>query len=155
MRTIALAISILGACKAEEQRSTTETKAPAPLAASSQDDLAKELDVADVHGTWAEVKRKWQGQTLRWSVTRHAQLCSSAERCNVRVFPIQRPAKHGWLPELVFAAGQFDALKQACTNREPCDVMIEGVLEKLEASAEMPTNVKLANVKVITRTASR
>jgi len=153
MRTLALAFLILGACKAEEHRAT-ETTTPAPLAASSQQDLAKELDVADAHGSWAEVKRRWQGQTVRWSVTRHAALCKTAERCNVRAFPIQRPAKHGWLPELVFAPGQFDALTKQCGDRD-CEITIEGVVEKLDGSAELPTSVKLGNVSLVTRTASR
>jgi hypothetical protein len=73
----------------------------------------------------------------------------------VAAFPIQRPAKQGWLPALSFADGQYAALEAACGTAAMCDVTIEATVEKLELSAEMPTNVRLSGVKILTRTASR
>lgn len=134
------------------------TPAPAPalakpelpkLASATQADLARELDEADRRGAWGEVKHRWQGQTLRWTVTRQRVLCQTADACNVAVFPIQRPAPAGWLPTLRFAPGQFEALEARCAGKDLCEVTIEGKLEKLQASSEMPTNLELTGVKIV------
>ncbi len=155
-RTLALALLIVGACKAEDRRpGAPQDLTPPMLAHGTQQDLVKELDAADAHGSWAEVKRRWQGQTLRWTVMRPKALCRTEELCNVAAFPIQRPAKHGWLPQLVFAPGQYAALDAACGDKTECEVTIEGTLERLEVSGELPTSLKFANVKLVTKTASR
>lgn len=112
-------------------------------------DLARELDDADQRGTWNEVKRRWQGQVLRWTVHRQQILCASAEACNVAAFPIQRPAPAGWLPTLKFAPGQFAALEARCSGKELCELTIEGTLEKLQVSGELPTNLEITGVKII------
>ena len=153
MRTLTIAILMLGACKGAEDRRPAAKEVPA-LEHATQQDLAKELDVVDAHGSWAELKHRWQGQKVRWNVTRYRALCT-AERCNLAAFPIQRPAKRGWMPEVSFATGQYAALEATCGDKEGCEVTIEGTLEKLDVSSEMPTNVKLANVSIVTRTASR
>jgi hypothetical protein len=155
-RTLPLLL-ILAACGSED-RPTVASSAPAALPAltsATQTDLARDLDLAEARGTWFSVTRKWQGQVLRWKVTRHRTLCRTAEACNVAAFPVQRPAKHGWLPELSFAPGQFAALEARCGTAESCDVTIEGTLDKLELSGEMPTNLRLGNVRIVTTTARR
>jgi hypothetical protein len=157
MRTLPVLL-ILAACSKSDDRQETPAVAvatPAPLASATQMDLAKDLDDAEARGTWREVRRKWTGQGVRWNVTRHRALCRNAKSCNVAAFPIQRPATHGWLPELRFADGQFAALEAQCGNQEACELTIEGTLEKLEVSAEMPTNVRIANARVVTTTAQR
>jgi hypothetical protein len=138
------------ACRSEEKRSAPPQVAELPkLASATQADLARELDQAEERGTWSEVKRRWQGQVLRWKVTRQRVLCQTAEMCNVSAFPIQRPAPAGWLPTLRFAPGQFAALESRCAGKDVCEVTIEGKLEKLQVSAEQPTNLELTGVKIV------
>lgn len=138
------------ACRSEDRRPSPSRIEPPPrLAAAGQSDLARELDDADRRGTWNEVKRRWEGQVLRWTVTRQRMLCRTAEACNVAVFPIQGPAPAGWLPTLSFAPGQFAALEARCGDREQCEVTIEGTLSKLSVSGEQPTNLELTGVKIV------
>src|ERR1700685_1975699 len=110
--------------------------APA-LAHATQTDLARELDDADRRGTWSEVRHRWQGQSLHWTVTRQRSLCRSADACNVAAFPIQRPAHHGWLPGLTFAPGEFAKLDATCGAAEQCELTIEGTLSDLQASPDV------------------
>lgn len=147
---ILLAALALTACTAEDRRRSAPppAQAPAALADATQGALAKELDDAERRGTYHEVKARWQGQRVTWSVTHHAAFCRSESACNVAAFPIQRPAQHGWLPTLVFAPGQFAALQSTCGNTSPCDVAIEGTLSELEISDAMPTSVKLTGVRL-------
>ena len=149
-RLLALLLVVAACGKSEPHASPTPTKTPAPaLEHATQADLAQEIAEADRLGTWREVQHRWQGQTLRWTVTRQRLLCSSAEDCNVAAFPIQRPAKQGWMPGLTFAAGQYDALARACGNQEQCEVTIEGTLSELEVSPELPTRLQLSNVRLV------
>lgn len=149
--------SLVAACDSRDDSRPAKAQTPAlpALERSTQQDLATELDDAEMSGTWTEVKRRWQGQTLTWKVTRHASLCRTAGDCYVAAFPIQRPAKRGWLPQLVFAPGQFAKLEQTCGDAPHCELTVEGRLGKLEVSAELPTNLRLDEVRVITSTASR
>jgi hypothetical protein len=153
MRTLIICI-VLSGCTANERPGEKADLTPPAFKNGTQQDLAREIDQANARGTWAEVRSRWQGQWLRWNVTRQKTLCRTAESCNVAAFPIQRPAKVGWLPQLVFAPGQFAVLDTTCGDREQCEITIEGMIERLEVSGEMPTNIKFGNVKVVTRTAS-
>jgi hypothetical protein len=142
----------LAACRSEDPRSSPpppQLALPPTLERATQADLARELDDADRRGSWNEVKRRWQGQTLRWTVIRQQALCRTAESCNVAAFPIQRPALVGWLPTLRFAPGQFEALAARCGDRAQCEVTIEGKLERLTASAEQPTSLELTGVRIV------
>jgi hypothetical protein len=67
----------------------------------------------------------------------------------VAAFPIQRPAKQGWMPLVSFAAGQYEALAGACGSQDPCEVTIEGTLSKLDVSPELPTALQLSNVRIV------
>ena len=82
-------------------------------------------------------------------MTRQRVLCQTAEACNVSAFPIQRPAPVGWLPTLRFAPGQFAALESRCAGKDVCEVTIEGKLERLQVSAEQPTNLELTGVTIV------
>src|SRR5687767_10155059 len=145
-----LLLIALVACSAEDRRSPPPAKQVAPsLSAATQADFARELDAAAENGTWLELRRRWQGQKLRWTVTRYSALCGSAETCNVAAFPIQRPAAHGWMPEVVFAPGQFEAVAARCGTAEQCELTIEGTLAKLEASDDSPTRMRFESVKVL------
>ena len=141
--TRALLLVVLAACAQEQP-----APAPAPRSPGTQADLARELDAAAEHGTWFDLRRRWQGQTLRWTVIRQRLLCGSAEACNVAPFPIQRPATHGWMPELAFAPGQYEALVAKCGDAAQCEVTIEGTLAKLEASDDAPTRLRFADVRI-------
>jgi hypothetical protein len=148
--TLLLLVLTVAACRSEDRRSSpSQIELPPQLTKATQSDLARELDDADRRGTWNEVKRRWQGQVLRWTVTRQQMLCKTAEACNVAAFPIQRPAPAGWLPTLKFAPGQFAALEARCGGKELCEVTIEGKLEKFQVSGELPTNLELSGVKIV------
>ena len=150
MNRIIPLLVIVAACSAEDRRSPPPAKKSAlALMNATQADLALELDKAAQNGTWIELRRRWQGQKLRWTVTRQRMLCSSAEQCNVAAFPIQRPAQHGWMPALTFAPGQYEALAAKCGTAEQCEVTIEGVLAKLEASDEAPTRLRFDDVRIV------
>jgi hypothetical protein len=118
---------------------------------ASQSDLASELDDADRRGTWGDVRHRWQGQDIEWTVTRHRVLCRDEAECHVAAFPITHGAQRGWLPAVAFAPGEFGKLEAACGTAEHCDVVIAGTLAKLDATGDMPTSVKLANVRVVRR----
>jgi hypothetical protein len=152
--TLLLLVLTAAACRSE---GSSEERRPAPppvellpkLASATQADLVRELDDAEQAGTWNEVKRRWQGQVLRWTVLRQRVLCRTAEACNVSAFPIQRPTPVGWLPTLRFAPGQFAALEARCAGKDLCEVTIEGKLEKLQVSGELPTSLELTGVKIV------
>ena len=142
-------VIVLAACSAEDRRSPPPAKKAATLMNATQADLAIELDRAAENGTWIELRRRWQGQKLKWTVTRQRMLCASAEQCNVAAFPIQNHATHGWMPELKFAPGQYEALAAKCGDAAQCEVTIEGVVAKLEASDESPTRLVLDGVRIV------
>ncbi|MEO7094499.1 MAG: hypothetical protein ABI175_14685 [Polyangiales bacterium] len=142
-------VLVIAACSSEDRRPAPSPPPAAPqLAHATQADLARELGEAEHRGTWQEVRRRWQGQKLRWTVIRHASLCSTAERCNVAAFPVQRPAAQGWMPLLQFAPGQFDALVASCGDRADCEVTIEGTLAELDASGERATKMRFSDVSL-------
>jgi len=157
-RTLILLAATVCACGKADR---TPSPAPPPLAHATQADLAHDIADADRLGTWSNVAQRWQGQTVRWTVTRQRLLCRSADDCNVAAFPIQRPAKQGWMPQLQFAPGQFEVLASRCGSQDPCEVTVEATLSKLEVSPELPTSVQLSNVQILppphpgTQTASR
>jgi hypothetical protein len=159
-RTLILLVAAC-ACACGKADRAPAPAAPPPLAHATQADLARELADADRLGTWSDVAHRWQGQTVRWTVTRQRLLCRSADDCNVAAFPIQRPAKQGWMPQLQFAPGQFEVLAGRCGSQDQCEVTIEATLSKLEVSPELPTSVLLSNVQILppphpgTQTASR
>jgi hypothetical protein len=148
-------IVLVAACGKAEHHAPPAPATPAALEHATQTDLAQEIADAERLGTWREVQHRWQGQSVRWTVTRQRVLCGSATDCNVAAFPVQRPAKQGWMPLLTFAAGQYDALAQACGNQDQCEVTISGTLSELEVSPEMPTKVQLSNVRLVSAPAGR
>ena len=135
---------------ASSSSSSSQTPARA-LEHASAADLAREIEEADRLGTWRELQHRWQGQTVRWTVTRQRMLCQSADDCNVAAFPIQRPAKQGWMPQLRFAAGQYDALAAMCGNQEQCEATIEATVSQLDVSPDLPTSVQLSNVRLVSQ----
>lgn len=151
MTRIALLLAVIAACGKTDPATAPAPvpTAPPPLAHATQSDLAREIADADRLGTWSEIVHRWQGQTVRWTVTRQRLLCRSAEDCNVAAFPIERPAKQGWMPQLSFAPGQFDELTRRCGNQEQCEVTIEATVSKLEVSPEYPTSVQLSGVRIV------
>lgn len=153
-RTLTLVVlaSVLAACDRHGDLAPSAAHVgdvPPMLAHATQADLARELDEADRRGTWTDVKKRWQGQTLRWTVTRYSALCHDEGTCHIAPFPVQRPAKHGWMPALHFAAGEFRKVVDGCGTREPCELQIEGKLSVLEVSADLPTSLHFSDVKVV------
>ena len=150
MRTVywMLMIGTLACHGRDDAKPAAAKAAKLKLDHASQRDLARELDDADRLGTWSDVRHRWQGQDLEWTVTRHRALCGAETACHVAAFPVMRPAQRGWLPELRFAPGEYAKLDAACGAAEPCEVVIAGTLAKLEVSGEMPTSVQLSNVVI-------
>lgn len=141
----------LCACHARDAREVPASTRSAPkpvLAHATQEDLARDLDDADRRGTWPEVRARWQGQRLHWTVTRQRSLCRSDDACHVAAFPITRPAKVGWMPKLQLAPGEWEKLDAACGKAEQCRVEIDGTLAELAVSAELPTSLKFSDVHV-------
>jgi hypothetical protein len=147
-RTLILLVCATACGKADRAPSPAPAAAP-PLASATQADLARDVADAERLGTWSDVSHRWQGQTVRWTVTHRPLLCRSADDCFVAAFPVQRPARQGWMPQLQFAPGQYDALVAVCNGQDPCEVTIAGTLSKLEVSPEQPTSVQLSNVQVL------
>ena len=147
MRAAALLVVLLAACRSHEAPPKPAPK-PAPLAHATQQDLARELDAANRQGTWAEVRHRWQGQALRWTVTRYKTLCGAADACFVAPFPIERPAKHGWMPKLELSSIEMAKLDAKCPSAM-CEVTFEGTLAELTASPEEPTSLRFANVHIL------
>ncbi len=144
-------IILVAACGKTDDRPPS----PAPAVARSakldhatQADLAREIADAERLGSWRELQQRWQGQEVRWTVTRHRALCGAADSCNVAAFPLQRPARQGWMPLLAFAPGQYDLLAATCGAQDPCEVAIEGRVSELEGSSELPTRLTLSNVRI-------
>lgn len=145
-----LLVLALAACGRSEHRPVARDIERRPdLSHATQTDLATELDQAERRGTWREVRRRWEGQRLHWTVTRHHDLCGAPTACNVAAFPVQQPAQHGWLPELSFAPGEFEKLSTACGTAERCELQIEGTLSRLELSGDLPTSVHFDRVRVV------
>ena len=148
-RTLILLAAACACACGKADRAPAPAPTPPPLAHATQADLAREIADAERLGTWGDVAHRWQGQTVRWTVTHRRVLCRSADDCYVAAFPIQRPAKQGWMPQLQFAPGQYDALAGVCGGQDPCEVTIEATLSKLEVSPELPTSVQLSNVQIV------
>jgi len=119
------------------------------LSHATQADLATEVDQAERRGTWREVRQRWEGQQLHWTVTRYKALCGSEAACHVAVFPVQRPAQHGWLPELTFAPGEYAKLAASCGDADRCEIEIRGTLGHLDLSGELPTSVHFEHVQLV------
>lgn len=148
----AVALVVVAACSSEDRRAAPVARDVAErpaLSSATAFDLAREIDDADRRGTWLEVKKRWQGQRLRWTVTRHRLLCSSAAACHVAALPIQRPATHGWMPQLALSAREMESVEATCGTAEPCELTFEGTLSELVLSPELPTNVRFSDVRVI------
>lgn len=147
-----LVLTIVTACTRADRRAAPPPPAvPPALAHATQTDLGHELDDANRLATWSEVRHRWQGQHLTWKVTRQRALCRTADACNVAAFPIQRPAAHGWMPQLAFAPGEFAKLEAACGQREQCEVTIDGTLADLDATGERATTLRFDGVRVAVR----
>jgi hypothetical protein len=144
-----LIVLALAACHRHEAPPAAKASAPAPLAHATQADLASELDLAQRTGTWSEVRQRWQGQAVHWTVVRYRSLCSSADACFVAPFAIQRPAKHGWMPQLELSPAEFAKLDRQCGAAAQCQVTFEGTLAEITASAEQPTALRFSNVRVL------
>jgi len=136
-------------CGRDDARTAPAPAARPALVSSTQADLAREVDQAERRGTWREVRDRWQGQTLHWTVTRYKALCSSASACNVAPFPIQRPATHGWLPALSFAPGEYAKLDAACSSADRCEVEFEGALGDFVLTAELPVSLRFDHVRIV------
>jgi hypothetical protein len=144
----ALVLLALVACRSHDEAPASHRSAPAPLVHATQADLAHELDLADRQGTWTELRRRWQGQALRWTVTRYRTLCGAADSCFVAAFPIARPAKHGWMPKLELSQAEMAKLDAKCPSAM-CSFAFEGTLAELTASPDEPTSLTFADVHVL------
>ena len=151
IRSTILVLVALAACGRDEPREVRarDVAVRPDLSHATQAELAVEVEQAERRGTWREVRQRWEGQQLHWTVTRHAGLCETASACHVAAFAVQRPAQHGWLPELRFAPGEFEKLDAGCGEAASCEVQIVGTLSRLELSGDLPTSVHFSDVRVV------
>ena len=149
---VAAVASLAFGCSRNEKRSAPierdVAKHPA-LTATTQADLAHELEQAERRGTWHEVKSRWEGQRLHWTVTRQRVLCRSAAACNVAPFPIQRPAQVGWLPALDLSPIEYAKIEAGCGKAEQCQLELDFKVRELNVSGDLPTSMRFSEVKVI------
>jgi hypothetical protein len=163
---IALLVSGLVGCEGRPPSASSTpaaVSAPAggrvPAAASaSQLDLARELDAAgdapDPDAAMDALAARWRGKHLTWTVTRQPALCKSADACHVIPFPVPAPdgaSRHGWLPTLAFAPGEYDVLVDECGDAGPCQITFTGELTALTVSSEEPTALGFTGVRIVTR----
>lgn len=152
MRTVHFALILactVGCSRERAPRKERDVALKPQLADATQQELAREIDEADHRGTWREVKQRWQGQRMTWTVTRHRLLCETPDACHVAAFPIQRPAQQGWLPALEMSPMEFAKVEASCGTAEQCELVVEGTLRDLALSPEMPTNVTFSDVKIV------
>jgi hypothetical protein len=148
MNRIAIIVVALAACKAK----TEDCPPPAPVVAAAlgtQADLAKELDKAEHDGSWSNIKHRWQGGHVTWTVTRQRPLCPTADRCNVLPFPIGGGAKYGWMPQLTFAPSEFAKLEASCGESDRCELTFQGTLSELMVSPDLPTSLRFTDVRIV------
>jgi hypothetical protein len=156
MVVLALALALAAsACRDHEAARTQAGAAPgevpaarSPLHGATQGDLARELARAELDGSWQDVRARWHGQRLRWTVRRPYALCRSAESCHVAAFPVGSGVTQGWLPQLSFSPGEYAKLDGACGASDACELELEGTLD-LRVSDELPTAVRFASVRVL------
>src|SRR5262245_36934827 len=149
MSRIALILVALAACKAKTEDCPTPAPAVAAAPLGTQVDLAKDLDKAEHDGSWADVKHRWQGGHVTWTVTRQRPLCKTAQSCNVTRFPNGGGPKYGCLPRLELTPAQFEKLDTSCGKAERCELTFEGTLSELTVSPDLPTSLRFTNVKVV------
>jgi hypothetical protein len=154
---IAAVVTLIAGCSRHDTRSAPSERDVAKhpvLGAATQADLARELDQAERRGTWRELKQRWEGQRLHWTVTRQRQLCQSPAACNVAPFAIRQAAQYGWMPALEMTSVQYTKLASACGDAEQCQVELEFTMRELDVSGDLPTSMKFSDVKVIRAHAS-
>lgn len=145
-------------CQAPEAPRQVATE-PAPSAArrwaGSQEELARALDEAAQSvepGANRQVRQRWQGHWVRWTVWRIPQLCGAEGACHVRPFSSARRSDtgaHGWLPEVELVASERQALLAGCGARALCQVTLEARVEELVVSDEAPTSIRLGSARVV------
>jgi hypothetical protein len=145
MNTRIAIVLVIAACSSHR-----ENKPVVKSSTATQQDLARELDDAERRGTQAQVRQHWLGLSLHWTVTRQRLLCQDEHACHVAPFAVERPAKHGWLPALTFAPGEFRKIEAACGQAMQCQLEFEGKLDELVASPEMPTSLRFSDVHLVT-----
>jgi len=163
---LSLALGLLVSCRGGASSDSPRPAAKATAATSAdpsamtQTELGTELDAiersADPGGAIIALRERWQGKRLTWTVDRQEVLCRTAAMCHVIPFPapIAKDApRHGWLPALEFAPGQFDKLAAACGAAPRCQVTFEGALSELNVDLELPTSLRFTDVRVVTATA--
>jgi len=156
-----LAMSVAACSRTSDDTSSPTTSAapgspgpaPAPAAptgrAGSQQDLATEMDAADKTGTWQDLRHRWQGKQVTWTVTRLAPLCHDAVLCNVRPFSTVQGVHYGWMPKLELSPTEFDKLTKGCGASDPCKVTFTGVLSDFQISGDAPTSLKFSDVTIV------
>lgn len=147
-----LLVLLLAASACDSHRSKPierDVAARPALTDATQTDLAHEVDQAERRGTWREVRQRWLGQRLTWTVTRQRALCHAASACNVAAFPIQRPAQHGWMPALELTPPEYARMTAGCGIADQCEVQFEGTLSDLVLSPDQPTSVRFSDVRIL------
>lgn len=159
---LGLLVSCRGGASSDSPRPADQATAATASgsSAATQMDLGNELDAIDSSpdpaGAITALRSKWQGKHLTWTVDRQEMLCRSADSCNVIPFPAPHEKdapRHGWLPALEFAPGQFAKLTAACGDATRCQLTFEGALTDLEVDLETPTSLRFTDVHIVTATA--
>lgn len=154
---VPLAALWLGCQAAEAPRPVATEPVPsaAPRWAGSQEELARALDEAAQSvepGANRQVRQRWQGHWVRWTVWRIPQLCGAEGACHVRPFSSARRSDagaHGWLPEVELADSERQALLTGCGARALCRVTLEARVDELVVSDEAPTSIRLGSARVV------
>lgn len=140
---------------AERRAAAAPAPSAAPRWAGSQEELARALDEAAQSvepSANRQVRQRWLGQQVRWTVWRVPQLCGAEGACYVQPFSSARRGdvgQHGWLPEVELPEPERQALLVGCGDRALCRVTLEARVDELVVSDDAPTSIRLGGARVV------
>lgn len=161
MRTTLLAFVCLSACRAPVEEDATQDAAAPVVQIDARDQYALLADIEGAIGTalardaaaMTKVRQSWQGNRYRWELASVPLFCRSAAACHLAPFDHarfpDRRIQQGWMPQLELDDAGFAELGRLCEGRKVCVVEVEATMRELVFDPELPTAVRLADVRLV------